>query len=107
VVVADARAAERYRGEHEPVDPGAGHVPGAVNLPTSGNLGPDGRLLDPAALRRQLEIVGATADTIHYCGSGVTACHNVFAQALATGTIGALYPCSFSDPSREVETDQN
>lgn len=104
-VVLDARAAERYRGEVEPVDPRAGHVPGAVSAPTTGNLDDDGRFLPAEALRERLAALGVTGDapTAVYCGSGVTAAHEV--AALATlGVTAALYPGSWSqwsaDPGR-------
>ena len=108
-VLVDARAAERYRGETEPIDPVAGHVPGAVNVPTSTNLGPDGRFRSAVELRAAYAAVGAVpdADVAAYCGSGVTACHDVLAMELA-GVRAALYPGSWSewvaDASRPVET---
>ena len=108
-VLVDARAAERFRGELEPVDPVAGHVPGAVNVPTTENLGADGRFRPPAALAELYAAVGATADAevAAYCGSGVTAAHDVLAMEVA-GVRAALYPGSWSewvaDPARPVET---
>lgn len=108
-VLVDARAAERYRGEVEPVDPVAGHVPGAVNVPTSANLGADGRFRGPAELRELYAAVGATpdADVAAYCGSGVTAAHDVLAMEVA-GVPAALWPGSWSewvaDPARPVAT---
>ncbi|NYG55682.1 rhodanese-like domain-containing protein [Nocardioides perillae] len=107
-VLVDARAPERWRGEVEPVDPVAGRVPGAVNVPTSANLGPDGRFLPAARLSAVYGVVGAVpgADVAAYCGSGVTACHDVLALELA-GVRAALYPGSWSgwiaDPARPVE----
>ncbi|TIC86641.1 sulfurtransferase [Nocardioides sp. GY 10127] len=107
-VLLDARAAERYRGEVEPVDPVAGHVPGALNAPTSGNLGEDGRFLDAERLAARYAALGAVpgADVAVYCGSGVTAAHDVLALAVA-GVNAALYPGSWSDwvsdPRRPVE----
>ncbi|GAA3231589.1 sulfurtransferase [Oerskovia jenensis] len=107
----DARAGERFRGEVEPVDPRAGHVPGAVSAPTTGNLGPDGRFLDEAALRERfagLGVEGAASRQVGvYCGSGVTAAHEV--AALATiGVDAALYAGSWSqwsnDETRPVAT---
>ena len=97
-VLVDARAAERYRGEIEPVDPVAGHVPGAVNVPTSANLTPDGRFRSPAQLRDLYAAVGAVAgaDVAVYCGSGVTATHDLIALELA-GVRARLYPGSWSD----------
>ena len=94
----DARAAERYRGEIEPVDPRAGHIPGAVSAPTTGNLETDGRFLGPAELRARFERLGYSADvpTAVYCGSGVTAAHEIAALEIA-GFSAALYPGSFSE----------
>ena len=104
-----AGAAERHRGETEPIDPVAGHVPGAVNVPTSMNVGPDGRFRSPSELRAAYAAVGAVpgVDVAAYCGSGVTACHDVLAMELA-GVRAALYPGSWSewvtDPTRPVST---
>lgn len=108
-VLLDARAAERYRGEVEPVDPRAGHVPGATSAPTAENLGPDGRFLPSDALRERFAALGAAPGTRVgvYCGSGVTAAHEVAALA-AVGVDAALYPGSWSqwsnDPARPVAT---
>ena len=110
----DARAAERYRGETEPIDPVAGHIPGAVSAPTAGNVNPDGTFKNPADLAARFAAllppggrppvppwVGA------YCGSGVTAAHEVLALTLA-GIPAALYVGSWSDwvadPARPVAT---
>ena len=81
----DARAGERYRGEIEPVDPRAGHIPGAVSAPTTGNLQRDGRFLAPAELRERFERLGyrAGVPTAVYCGSGVTAAHEIAALEIA------------------------
>ncbi|WP_461171789.1 sulfurtransferase [Arthrobacter sp. Z1-9] len=97
-ILLDARAGERYRGELEPVDPRAGHIPGAVSAPTSENVDPAGRFLPPAELRRRFESLGITEDVRVgvYCGSGVTAAHQVAALELA-GFHAALYPGSFSE----------
>ncbi|NUP74955.1 MAG: sulfurtransferase [Sinomonas sp.] len=106
-VLLDARAAERYRGEVEPVDPRPGHIPGAVSAPTAGNLAPDGTFLPEGQLRRRFAALGAEPGrpVAAYCGSGVTAAHDVAALAIA-GIDAALYPGSFSqwsrDPSRPV-----
>lgn len=111
-VLVDARAPERYRGELEPVDPVAGHIPGAVNVPTARNLaGPDtplhGRFLDLDDLEEHYREAGVLADREIgvYCGSGVTATHDIFALALL-GRTAALYPGSWSewvtDPRRSV-----
>lgn len=108
-VVIDARAGDRYRGVVEPIDPVAGHIPGAVNVSTTENVGADGRFRSSAELRLLYAAVGATegADVAAYCGSGVTAAHNVLAMEVA-GVRAALYPGSWSewvaDPSRPVET---
>jgi thiosulfate/3-mercaptopyruvate sulfurtransferase len=108
-VVVDARAGERYRGETEPLDPVAGHLPGAVNVPTEANLDADGRFLGADRLREVYAAVGAVAgaDVAAYCGSGVTAAHDVLAMEVA-GVLAALYPGSWSewvsDRSRPVET---
>ena len=105
----DARAGERYRGEIEPVDPRAGHIPGAVSAPTTGNLQADGRFLAPAELRERFERLGYRTDvpTAVYCGSGVTAAHEIAALEIA-GFSAALYPGSFSEwchgASNEVVT---
>ena len=108
-VLVDARAPERYRGETEPVDPVAGRVPGAVNVPTAHNLDGTGRFLSAEELREVYASVGAAdgVDVATYCGSGVTACHNLLALEVA-GVRGALYPGSWSewvaDDARPVET---
>jgi len=105
----DARAAERYAGEVEPVDPQAGHIPGAVSAPTTSNLGEDGTFLAADALRDRFRALGAAAGApvAVYCGSGVTAAHEVAALA-AVGVEAALYPGSWSqwsnDPARPVAT---
>ena len=113
-VLVDARARERYLGEAEPVDPKAGHIPGAINAPPTANLGPDGRFLSPHALRARFAALGIVADPAVpvgvYCGSGVTAAHEIAALALA-GIGAALYPGSWSQWSstegRPVETAEN
>lgn len=100
----DARAAERFRGEVEPIDPRAGHIPRAVSAPTAANLAPDGRFLSPAQLRARFETLGVRDDTpvAAYCGSGVTASHEVVALTLA-GYSPALFPGSWSQWSNHPE----
>lgn len=102
----DARAGERYRGEIEPVDPRAGHIPGAVSAPTSANLRPDGRFLPPEELRERFRLLGAgpAVPTAVYCGSGVTAAHEIAALDIA-GFPAALYPGSFSEWSNNPAND--
>ncbi|MEZ0449405.1 sulfurtransferase [Cellulomonas sp. ICMP 17802] len=103
----DARAAERYRGEVEPVDPRAGHIPGALSVPTAGNLGADGTFLPDERLRERF--AGLVGPVAVYCGSGVTAAHEVAALA-SIGVEAALYPGSWSqwsnDPARPAETGE-
>lgn len=96
--IVDARASERYTGEIEPVDPKAGHIPGAINKPTSGNLDATGLFLDPALLRIRYSDV--TPDPVMSCGSGVTACHNALAFVLADHDMPDVYVGSFSEWSR-------
>jgi len=102
----DARAGERYRGEREPVDPVAGHIPGAVSAPTAANVNPDGTFRSTAELTARFTALGA-GPVGAYCGSGVTAAHEVLALALA-GLPAALYVGSWSnwitDPARPVAT---
>jgi thiosulfate/3-mercaptopyruvate sulfurtransferase len=102
----DVRAAERFRGEMEPIDPVAGHIPGAVNLPTTANVQPSGHFLPEPELRQRFATAGGTAPVGVYCGSGVTAAHTVLAMRLA-GIEAALYPGSWSewitDPERPIE----
>ncbi len=107
----DARAGNRYRGEVEPLDPVAGHVPGACNRPFSENLKADGRFKPAEQLRREFtQLLGehAATDVVHMCGSGVTACHNLLAMEHAGLSGSRLYAPSWSgwivDPSRPVAT---
>lgn len=100
LVLVDARAPERYRGDVEPLDAHAGHIPGASNRPWRENLDASGHMRSPAQIRERLGGPFAThapQEVVHYCGSGVTACHNLLALAHA-GLWGArLYPGSWSD----------
>ncbi|WP_436524051.1 sulfurtransferase [Actinoplanes sp. HUAS TT8] len=100
-VVLDAREAPRFRGDTEPVDPRAGHIPGARSLPCRENVAGDGRFRPVAELRERFAAVGVTegADVISYCGSGVTACHNLIAMEHAGLGEGRLYPGSWSQYS--------
>jgi len=105
----DARAAERFRGDVEPLDPVAGHIPGALNRPFKDNLDAEGRFLRPEALREAfLPLLGGrpASEVVHQCGSGVTACHNLLAMEAAGLSGAALYPGSWSewcaDPARPV-----
>jgi len=109
LLVLDARAPERYRGDVEPIDPVAGHIPGACNRPYVENLTREGVFKSAEALRR--EFVAVMDDTrpeavVHQCGSGVTACHNALAMAIAGLAGSRLYPGSWSewvsDPARPV-----
>ena len=96
----DARAPERYRGEVEPLDPVAGHIPGARNHGTALNLGEDGRLLPADELRTKLDVaIGdrPADEVVSYCGSGVTACHNLMAMEIAGIREARLYPGSWSE----------
>ena len=107
--VIDARAEARYRGEVEPMDPVAGHIPGAMNRPNTENLQPDGRFKSPETLRAEFTaLLGdrAPKDVVHQCGSGITACHNLLAMEIAGLSGSRLYPGSWSewcsDASRPV-----
>jgi thiosulfate/3-mercaptopyruvate sulfurtransferase len=103
----DARQRERFEGEPDGVDPQAGHIPGALSVPCRENLDADGRLLPAADLRERFDF-GPGAEVISYCGSGVTACHNLLAMEQAGLGPGRLFPGSWSqwsrDPSRPVQT---
>ena len=96
----DARALPRFRGEVEPIDPVAGHIPGAQCAAFTDNLGADGRFLPAVQLKQRFaEKLGdrSPAQLVAYCGSGVTACHNLFALALAGYPLGRLYAGSWSE----------
>ena len=109
-VLLDARAGERFRGEVEPVDPQAGHVPGARSVPTAQTLGPDGRLRPAHELASMfaqagLDLPGAQTPVGVYCGSGVTASHEVAVLA-SLGVDAALYPGSWSQWSNDPDRDR-
>ncbi|MCS4504981.1 putative thiosulfate sulfurtransferase SseB [wastewater metagenome] len=111
--VVDARSRERYRGDAEPIDPVAGHVPGALSRPVSANLGDDGRFLPVSELRGQWSQILDRASgrpVVAICGSGVSACHHVLALAHAGLAEAALNPGSWSewirDPNRPVATGE-
>ena len=108
----DARASSRFRGEEESIDAVAGHVPGAVNLPFTGNVSENGCFKSSGVLRQRFEAAlegGSPAETVCICGSGVTACHNLLAMEVAGMQGGRLYAGSWSewirDPSRPVERE--
>jgi thiosulfate/3-mercaptopyruvate sulfurtransferase len=101
VSLLDARAPERYRGEVEPVDPVAGHIPTALNVPVAGNMDEERRMLPPAQLRqRYAAVAGAGQPIVVACGSGTNACHNALAMRLAGMADPILYVGSYSDWSR-------
>jgi thiosulfate/3-mercaptopyruvate sulfurtransferase len=107
VALLDARAGERYRGEVEPLDKAAGHIPGARSRFFKDNLDVDGRFKPAGELRAAFEAFGAApAQVVHQCGSGVTACHNLLAMEVAGLSGSTLYPGSWSewsaDPRRPV-----
>lgn len=97
VPLIDARAGERYRGETEPIDPKAGHIPGARNLPYTENLTPDGRFKSPEELRRQFGALGVKDGGVFYCGSGVNATQQLLAMEIAGLPNARLYAGSWSD----------
>ncbi|WP_314388247.1 sulfurtransferase [Pseudomonas brenneri] len=107
----DARALPRFRGEVEPIDPIAGHIPGAQCAAFNENLGSDGRFLPVEQLKQRFaqKLQDRSPDElVAYCGSGVTACHNLFALSLAGYPLGKLYAGSWSewinDPQRQIAT---
>ncbi len=108
-VLVDAREPARFSGEAEPLDPVAGHIPGAINLPTTANLGADGRFLPPDRLRARFEAsrLHGRDPIVVYCGSGVTAAHEILALRVA-GIEAVMYPPSWSgwisDPAHLVAT---
>lgn len=100
LLLLDARAAERFRGEVEPLDPVAGHIPGAINRPYAQNLSSEGTFRKAKELRGEFDAMlhgRAPEDVVHYCGSGVSACHNVLAMAIAGFPLTRLYPGSWSE----------
>jgi len=109
-IVLDARSAERFSGQSETLDAEAGHIPGSVNRPLRLNLEENGQFRNPAQLRAEFEALLSASGAVsiaHSCGSGITACHNLFAMELAGLDAGRLYPGSWSewirDPSRPIE----
>ncbi|MSQ89050.1 MAG: sulfurtransferase [Betaproteobacteria bacterium] len=105
----DARAPARYRGEQEPIDPVAGRIPGAKNRYNNDNLSAEGTFKTPALLRTEFESIlahGSTTNVIHYCGSGISACHNALAMEIAGLKGSRVYPGSWSewsvDPTRPI-----
>jgi thiosulfate/3-mercaptopyruvate sulfurtransferase len=113
ITLFDARAADRFAGRNETVDPVAGHVPGAINMPYTGNLGADQRWLPADQLKARWAPIVAAAGArplVAMCGSGVTACHNLLALELAGVRSARLYVGSFSewitDPARPVATGE-
>jgi len=112
-ILLDARSTARFRGEMEPIDPVAGHIPGAASAPCDLNVSSDGKFLSPEALRQRFEnLVKSipTENVICYCGSGVTAAHNLFSIAYAGLGMGRLYAGSWSewiaDRSRPIATGE-
>ena len=102
-LVIDVRDAARYRGQTEPIDLVAGHIPGAVNLPLTGNLDEKGLFLSPELLRKKYEeVIGNRPmdNVVVHCGSGVTACHSILAMVSAGFEIPKLYVGSWSEWSR-------
>ncbi len=109
LVVLDARAPERYRGDVEPIDPVAGHIPGAINRPFNANVDAQGMFNTAQQLRAEFQALledSPPESVVHQCGSGVTACHNVLAMSVAGLPGSRLYPGSWSewiaDPARPV-----
>lgn len=112
-LILDARPDRRFSGEYEPLDPVAGHVPGAINYPFDENLDVDGTFLPPEALRENYQALlngKPASQVIHMCGSGIVTCHNVLAMEIAGLPGSRLYPGSWSewitDPSHPVATGE-
>jgi thiosulfate/3-mercaptopyruvate sulfurtransferase len=113
LLLLDARAAERYRGDVEPLDPVAGHIPGALNRPYTRNIATDGTFRSPRELRVEFEAMlhgRPPDDLVHYCGSGISATHNLLAMTIAGYPLTRIYPGSWSewvsDPRRPVAKGQ-
>jgi thiosulfate/3-mercaptopyruvate sulfurtransferase len=109
MLLLDARAPVRFRGEQEPIDPIAGRIPGALNRFNAGNVRTDGTFKSPAELKQEYESVLSgrqPSEVVHYCGSGVAACHNLLAMEIAGLPGGKLYAGSWSewiaDPKRPI-----
>jgi thiosulfate/3-mercaptopyruvate sulfurtransferase len=105
-LLVDARAAMRYRGEAEPIDPVAGHIPGAINIPTEQNLTTEGYFRPLAELQARFgEVLSGCSPTtvVHSCGSGVTACHNLLAMEAAGFSGSRLYAGSWSEWIRDAK----
>jgi thiosulfate/3-mercaptopyruvate sulfurtransferase len=109
MLLLDARAPARYRGEQEPIDPVAGRIPGAMNRFNMDNVSPQGTFKGAAQLKQEFQAVlgdRAPSEVVHYCGSGVAACHNLLAMEIAGLTGGRLYAGSWSewiaDPNRPI-----
>ena len=109
-ILIDARSSERYSGESEPLDPVAGHIPGACNHATDANLNEDGRFLSAEELQQKINFAIGNhppGAVVSYCGSGVTACHNILAMKIAGVYNTRLYPGSWSewcaDAQRPIE----
>lgn len=103
--ILDARATPRFKGEVEPIDPVAGHIPGALNRPFAQNMLPDGKFKPPATLRAEFEaLLGSrkSADLVHHCGSGVSAVPNILAMQIAGFESGALFAGSWSEWSSQA-----
>ena len=99
----DARSEARFAGREEPIDPVAGHIPGAICLPFQGNLADDGRFSAPETLARRFAAANPGQNTVCYCGSGVTAAHNILALKIAGYPEPMLYPGSWSEWLRSRE----
>ena len=102
-VLVDARAANRFRGDNETLDPKGGHIPGAVSIPYQENLNPDGTFRSAQELRARFEPLreaAGSSEIVSYCGSGVTACHNLLAMEIAGTPTAKLFPGSWSAWSR-------